>query len=494
MKRHYLSAILLITTATGCTHSFSPTEYRQQIAQVNKLCQEGKLNEAERIATDQKSWSALSTVAQSYEKVGDVQAAERLYKEAFKLENKGTVIADPLAELYCRQKRYADAEAVLKEAMLKDEQLVAESKAENEKAQAKANLHRPGQFGTLDQNMAQITSQLSRLSTVDPTNHMNNLADCYEQWGKSQLAEEYYVKALKIKPDLVLKLQKRASAIKKTNPEKAEQLYERAIEIHEKAFGPEHWGVASALIDQARMLRSLDIEKAKTLYDKSLSLWKGQKKPMDKEEARVYRKNINEITYFYLNKAMQLGKLNKPEESIEWSNRVIAIDPNYAQAYVLRGAAHCEAKDYKKAIADGQKAISLAPKEIGGYFVVAEAQERNGEYSKAIDGFKDIIKRNPEESRAYARLAVCYSLSGKMNDALNTCDQALAFSPKTIDLHLIRGYVCGEQKNYKAAMDSFSKAIELDPKRKDAYARRAKMYDKLGQTDLAEKDRNKSKI
>ena len=42
-------------------------------------------------------------------------------------------------------------------------------------------------------------------------------------------------------------------------------------------------------------------------------------------------------------------------------DRVIAINPDYADAYSNRGAAHAGSKDYPKAIADYDKAIALNP-------------------------------------------------------------------------------------------------------------------------------------
>ena len=48
-------------------------------------------------------------------------------------------------------------------------------------------------------------------------------------------------------------------------------------------------------------------------------------------------------------------------DSIEDFSKVIQLDPNHVDAYELRGLAYADLKDFKKALADLEKAIQLDP-------------------------------------------------------------------------------------------------------------------------------------
>jgi tetratricopeptide (TPR) repeat protein len=63
---------------------------------------------------------------------------------------------------------------------------------------------------------------------------------------------------------------------------KAEAFYERALKIKEKVFGPETVGVASCLINLAKVYAAKgELEKADSFYQRSLAIYEKSQNPDD---------------------------------------------------------------------------------------------------------------------------------------------------------------------------------------------------------------------
>ena len=91
------------------------------------------------------------------------------------------------------------------------------------------------------------------------------------------------------------------------------------------------------------------------------------------------------------------GNYNK---AIEYSTRVIKIDPDSAVTYVIRARAYFELGDMDKAIADSTQAIRRDRNNIGAYSIRGNAYGRKGDMDRAIADWKAILKINPDADEA----------------------------------------------------------------------------------------------
>jgi tetratricopeptide (TPR) repeat protein len=122
-----------------------------------------------------------------------------------------------------------------------------------------------------------------------------------------------------------------------------------------------------------------------------------------------------------------------------------------SSAYAVRGASYWDLGEYRKAIADCDKAIQLDPNSSFAYAVRGDSYRLLGEYQKAIADCDKAIQLDPNDSFAYARRGASYWLLGEYQKAIADCD----------------------------------KAIQLDPNDSFAYARRGTSYWKLGEYQKA---------
>lgn len=111
------------------------------------------------------------------------------------------------------------------------------------------------------------------------------------------------------------------------------------------------------------------------------------------------------------------------------------------------------------------------------------------QYDKAIMALNHAIESDPKMWRAYGDRGVAEAETGKLDAAETDIDTAIQLAPNEPSPLLTRGELyLGEEKFDKAQTD-FSSGIAMDAKNVPAYYYRAMAWDKLGNKDLAAKDR-----
>lgn len=141
---------------------------------------------------------------------------------------------------------------------------------------------------------------------------------------------------------------------------------------------------------------------------------------------------------------------NKREhaEAVKHYTEAVLLDPGYARAYVNRGIAYCDLKEYKDAIKDYRKAIELKPTVALvalAHYNLGNCYRKKGDYDKAIDAYNEAIKLGLS--------------AADTADAHNNCGSAY--------------YRKGE---YRQAIDAYNEAIELKPGYAEAYCNRGEAW------------------
>jgi tetratricopeptide (TPR) repeat protein/V8-like Glu-specific endopeptidase len=177
-------------------------------------------------------------------------------------------------------------------------------------------------------------------------------------------------------------------------------------------------------------------------------------------------------------------------------DRAIAINPNYAKAYVNRGfLKYDKLNDLKGALADYDRAIAINPN-------LAEAYNNRGNLKDdklnnpqgALADYDRAIALNPNYAYAYNNRGNLKQ--DKLNNpqgALADYDRAIALNPNLAEAYNNRGSLKGDKlNNPQGALADYDRAITLNPNLADAYYNRGNLkYQKLNnpQGALADYDR-----
>jgi tetratricopeptide (TPR) repeat protein len=231
--------------------------------------------------------------------------------------------------------------------------------------------------------------------------------------------------------------------------------------------------------------------------------------------------------------------LRRVDEAIEACSRLLALNPNYAPAYYLRGVhyfnkgdsdraisdfdqlirlleqhAHCDLKsgpacdpwadanhiaaayggrgaaysqkgDDERAISDLDQAIRLDPKSAKAYIDRAYSYNLKRDYDRAIADFDQGIRLDPNVAVAYNNRGNSYAGKGDYERAISDYDEAIRLDPKYTQAYNNRGNTYSEKRDYDRAIADYSEAIRLDPNFAVAYNNRGETYRRKNETEHA---------
>jgi tetratricopeptide (TPR) repeat protein len=109
-------------------------------------------------------------------------------------------------------------------------------------------------------------------------------------------------------------------------------------------------------------------------------------------------------------------------------DQAVELNPQLAEAYFNRGGAYFFKLDYDKAIADFDRAIQIDPSYVEAYAVRGNAYDNNGEFEKAISSYGEALALDLEEGQHALVLfdrGQAYARHGDKDLAATDLEQAL---------------------------------------------------------------------
>jgi tetratricopeptide (TPR) repeat protein len=171
------------------------------------------------------------------------------------------------------------------------------------------------------------------------------------------------------------------------------------------------------------------------------------------------------------------------DKAIEEYTQAIALNPDYAEAYIYRGAAYynrgtfsSDSGQYELAVKDFRKVVVMKAGSYSAYLAQGAIYVHQNEYEKGIEEINKAIALNPHEGMAYVLRGFIY-----MQEKSKDPEKAIADASKVIDIgglwsamaYSNRGVtLLFEKKQYDRAIDDLSRAIDQTPRNAPAYTAR----------------------
>jgi Tetratricopeptide repeat. len=146
---------------------------------------------------------------------------------------------------------------------------------------------------------------------------------------------------------------------------------------------------------------------------------------------------------------------------IESQTQAIKADPNSYIAYVSRGGAYMEKKQFDLAIADFSKALQLKPNEDLLYFLRAHAYSELKKYDLSIADCNKALTIKPSSALYYVKRCHTYYQKKEYALALDDANKAIELEPLLSLGYNARGNVLALQGHYEEALKDFQKALDL---------------------------------
>jgi tetratricopeptide (TPR) repeat protein/tRNA A-37 threonylcarbamoyl transferase component Bud32 len=203
-------------------------------------------------------------------------------------------------------------------------------------------------------------------------------------------------------------------------------------------------------------------------------------------------------------KGLEILQGQSPRKA-EWSrsffSKAIALDPSFSAAYLERGKQHMRLSAKNEALADFLQVIRISPNSLMAYYYAGIIQMddkdkkiRNIEAAEQLfRKMQEIDKDNEYSNLGLARL---FMLSNDNAKALKLCKRIEARNPTLTEVHFLRGDIYDNRStplyDINKAIDAYNKYLESPRDTPAAYANRADLLFKLGQTDGALRDYNEA--
>ncbi len=172
------------------------------------------------------------------------------------------------------------------------------------------------------------------------------------------------------------------------------------------------------------------------------------------------------------------------------------MDPENHRYYVERGIAYKDQGKYDLALADYNKSLSMAPNNIPALSSRARLYDMTGRLKEAIADYDCVLKTPKADWQTWRHRALCNRRLKNYLESAKDFGTALKLAGQCRDAQQIMYYQAEMLflgNDLKGALSHFDAIIKQFPDFSGAYWTRAKVYDKLGKTDLADKDRQKAR-
>ena len=160
---------------------------------------------------------------------------------------------------------------------------------------------------------------------------------------------------------------------------------------------------------------------------------------------------------------------------------VIAMDPNYANAYVFLAWTYCQegdfgsiktpAKSYETAIELAKKVISLDEQNASAYMVCAHVYTKTGQFEKAAATQKKALSFDPSNFIVIGMTGMALYDAGKFKEAIGFIKKAIRINPKLPSFYLwalTMSYLWTGQNEEMISV--IKKLISNEPSNADAHA------------------------
>jgi tetratricopeptide (TPR) repeat protein len=108
-----------------------------------------------------------------------------------------------------------------------------------------------------------------------------------------------------------------------------------------------------------------------------------------------------------------------PSDAIKYFSKAIELDPNYAEAYLMRGRAKIGIQDMAGAMIDLNEAVTLEPNNSEAITERGNVKQMVGNITGALDDYEKALQLNPKDPHIFEMRALLWLYQNKITLACN---------------------------------------------------------------------------
>jgi type IV pilus biogenesis/stability protein PilW len=142
-------------------------------------------------------------------------------------------------------------------------------------------------------------------------------------------------------------------------------------------------------------------------------------------------------------------------------------------------------RDYAKAIQAYQKVIELDPGYAEAHNNLGIIYQEAGDFERALSSYQKAIEINPKYEKALNNLGVLLYLKGRYEESIQAFQKALALNANNIESHINLGILFKKQGQVDQAIESYHRALAINPLHGEAHYNMGLLYEQLGKMEMA---------
>ncbi|MDA3940406.1 MAG: tetratricopeptide repeat protein [Spirochaetia bacterium] len=170
-----------------------------------------------------------------------------------------------------------------------------------------------------------------------------------------------------------------------------------------------------------------------------------------------------------LNLAVQYKKLNELDKALEQYRLVLSLNPSYSNAWYNQALLYKAMDNYKESEKSYRMAIELNPEDVKYWQNLSVLLAGLNRADEAVIVLKDGIDVHPDSDDLRYNLALQYKKAGDRAAAQEELEKVISLNPQYVKAWLILGDIQSDNKNHRAAAQSYLNAVNLDPE--DGYSK-----------------------
>ena len=161
--------------------------------------------------------------------------------------------------------------------------------------------------------------------------------------------------------------------------------------------------------------------------------------------------------------AMNHHRAGRLADALAHYARVLALDPDHADALNLTGMARLAAGDAAGALEPAARAVKLQPRSPLFHFNLGKAQAAAGQQARASASFDRALRLKPDMAEAWTALGILRATRGEERKAAHALRRAIAAAPEQVEAWNNLGLVLARLGDLDEARRTLDRALELRP-------------------------------
>jgi tetratricopeptide (TPR) repeat protein len=186
---------------------------------------------------------------------------------------------------------------------------------------------------------------------------------------------------------------------------------------------------------------------------------------------------------YVIARALKIDSLDDVQKAIDLDSGIVnlekgvAILPSYSDAWYHLGMAYKEKKDFKNGIRCFEQARGMKEfKDIDFYIASGIAYGEDKQFEKAFADINKAISIEPTSDEAYNNLGMYQTEAGMLNEAIVSLNKSISLKAANKNALYNMGNTYARGGDYNKAIECYNRAIAIDPAYGDAFNNMGNSY------------------